>query len=137
MPATARGPRSCSSSPTTTTSRRPIPDFAEQYTNNQIKYATTPAALAGFQHLQEAFEKGWYQEDFGSTTYADALNMLAAGEIAHYPMLSFALGEIAAADPEAAQNIGFFGQPGTDPENHGATLWAPGGDVHRGHHGAP
>ena len=42
-----------------------IPDFAEQYTNNQIKYATTPAALAGFQHLQEAFEKGWYQEDFG------------------------------------------------------------------------
>ena len=28
---------------------------------------TTPAALAGFEHLQEAFEKGWYQEDFGST----------------------------------------------------------------------
>jgi raffinose/stachyose/melibiose transport system substrate-binding protein len=104
-----------------------IPDFAEQYTSNQIKYATTPAALAGFEHLQEAFEKGWYQEDFGATTYADALNMLAAGEIAHYPMLSFALGEIAAIDPEAAQNIGFFGQPGTDPANHGATLWAPAG----------
>jgi raffinose/stachyose/melibiose transport system substrate-binding protein len=102
-----------------------VPDFAEQYTNNQIKYATTPEALAGFQHLQEAFEKGWYQEDFGATTYADALGMLAAGEIAHYPMLSFALGEIAALDPEAAQNIGFFGQPGADPENHGATLWAP------------
>ena len=38
------------------------PDFAEQYTNNKIKYADTPAALAGFQHLQEAFDKGWYAE---------------------------------------------------------------------------
>ncbi len=40
----------------------PIPDFADQYTNNKIKYATTPAALAGFQHLQEGFDKGWYAE---------------------------------------------------------------------------
>ena len=45
-----------------------VPDFAEKYTNNKIKYADTPAALAGFQHLQEAFEKGWYQEDFGAAT---------------------------------------------------------------------
>ena len=45
-----------------------VPDFAEQYTDNQTKYADTPAALAGFQRLQEAFEKGWYQEDFGCAT---------------------------------------------------------------------
>ena len=78
-----------------------IPDFAEQYTSNQIKYATTPAALAGFQHLQEGFEKGWYQKDFGAATFDDGLNMLAAGEIAHYPMLTFALSTIAANHPEA------------------------------------
>ena len=42
------------------------PDFAEQYTNNQAKYATTPAAMAGFEHLQEGFEKGWWQPDFAA-----------------------------------------------------------------------
>ena len=45
-----------------------VPDFAEQYTANKAKYADTPAALAGFQHLQEGIEKGWYQKDFGRPT---------------------------------------------------------------------
>jgi raffinose/stachyose/melibiose transport system substrate-binding protein len=102
-----------------------IPDFAEQYTNNQIKYATTPAALAGFQHLQEAFEKGWYQEDFGSALFDDGLNMLAEGQIAHYPMLTFALSTIAANHPDAINDIGFMAQPGADPEQNGATIWMP------------
>jgi raffinose/stachyose/melibiose transport system substrate-binding protein len=102
-----------------------IPDFAEQYTANQVKYATTPEALAGFQHLQEGFEKGWYQEDFGSATFDDGLNMLAEGTIAHYPMLTFPLGTIAANHPDKIQDIGFFGQPGTDPAKHGATIWMP------------
>ena len=66
------------------------PDWAEKYTNNQAKYVDQPA-LTGFQRLQEGFESGWYQEDFGSATFDDGLNMLATGEIAHYPMLSFAL----------------------------------------------
>ncbi len=39
-----------------------IPDFAEQYTANKIKYATTPAALAGFQHLQEGIRQGLVAE---------------------------------------------------------------------------
>jgi raffinose/stachyose/melibiose transport system substrate-binding protein len=104
-----------------------IPDFAEKYTGNQIKYATTPEALAGFTYLQEGFEKGWWQEDFGSATYDDGLNMLAAGEIAHYPMLSFALPTIAANNPDAIADIGFFAQPGTDPAKNGATLWMPPG----------
>ena len=43
-----------------------VPDFAEEYTANEAKYADTPAALAGFERLQEAFDKGWYQEDFAA-----------------------------------------------------------------------
>ena len=31
-----------------------VPNFAEDYTANKVKYATTPAALAGFEHLEEA-----------------------------------------------------------------------------------
>ena len=33
------------------------PEFTEQYTNNEAKYATTPAALTGFQRLAEGAEK--------------------------------------------------------------------------------
>jgi len=102
-----------------------IPDFAAQYTANQIKYADDPATLAGFQHLQEGFEKGWYQEDFGSATFDDGLNLLAAGEIAHYPMLTFALGTIAANNPDSVADIGFFAQPGADADHNGATIWMP------------
>ena len=46
-----------------------VPDFAEKYTANKAHYADTPAALAGFQHLQEAFEKGWWQKDFGADKF--------------------------------------------------------------------
>jgi raffinose/stachyose/melibiose transport system substrate-binding protein len=102
-----------------------IPDFAEQYTANQIKFATTPEALTGFQRLQESFDKEWWQEDFGAATYADGLQLLADGEIAHYPMLTFALSEIATLSPEAAQNIGYFGQPGDDAASNCSTIWMP------------
>ncbi len=102
------------------------PDWAEKYTNNQAKYVDQPA-LAGFEHLQEGFEKGWYQENFGSTTFDDGLVLLANGEIAHYPMLTFALDAIAQNDAEAVQNIGFFGQPGNDAATHGTTIWMPAG----------
>lgn len=102
------------------------PDWAERYTNNDAKYVDQPA-LTGFQRLQEGFEAGWYQEDFGSATFDDGLNMLATGEIAHYPMLTFALGTIAANHPDAIQDIGYFGQPGDDAATHGSSIWMPAG----------
>jgi raffinose/stachyose/melibiose transport system substrate-binding protein len=103
------------------------PDFAEQYTANEAHYADTPAAMRSFERLQEAFDSGWWNEDYGSATYEDALLMLIDGEIAQYPMLTFALSEIAELDPEAAQSIGFFAQPGEDAETNGMTLWMPAG----------
>ena len=103
------------------------PDFAEQYTANEAHYADTPAALRSFERLQEAFDSGWWNEDYGSATYEDALLMLSEGEIAQYPMLTFAMSEINALDPEAAQNIGFFAQPGENADTNGMTLWMPAG----------
>jgi raffinose/stachyose/melibiose transport system substrate-binding protein len=101
------------------------PDFAEKYTNNQAKYADTPAALAGFQHLQEGFEKGWWQPDFAADTFERGQELLANGECTHYPMLTFAVGGIAANFPEQLEDIGFFAQPGTDAAMNGLTLWMP------------
>ncbi|MBK8050996.1 MAG: extracellular solute-binding protein [Anaerolineales bacterium] len=104
-----------------------VPTFAVDYTGNKAKYATTPAALEGFKHLQEGFEKGWWQKDFATTRYDQGLKLLAEGAGAHYPMLSFALPTIAANFPDAVNDIGFFAQPGTDAEKNGATIWMPAG----------
>jgi raffinose/stachyose/melibiose transport system substrate-binding protein len=103
------------------------PTFAADYTANQAKYATIPAAMAGFNYLAEGFEKGWYQQDFATTTFAQALQLLADGKGAQYPMLSFALSTIAANSPDQINDIGFFAQPGPDAEHNGATIWMPAG----------
>jgi raffinose/stachyose/melibiose transport system substrate-binding protein len=103
------------------------PNFATDYTNNKAKYASTPGAMAGFDYLQEGFDKGWYQKDFATTKFEQGLKMLADGEFAQYPMLSFALGTIATNWPDKVNDIGFFGQPGTDASKNCATIWMPAG----------
>ena len=113
------------------------PNFAEDYTANKAKYATTPAALTSFERLQEASEKDWWNEDYGSALFEDAQAMLLDGEIAQYPMLTFALPGLAALDAKKAQDIGFFAQPGPDAETNGMTLWMPAWHVHRGNHRPP
>ena len=104
-----------------------IPNFAADYTANKTKYATTPAAMAGFSYLQEGFKKGWYQKDFATTKFEQGLKLLADGKVAQYPMLSFALSTIATNSPDEVNDIGFFGQPGTDASKNGATIWMPAG----------
>jgi len=103
------------------------PTFAADYTANQAKYATIPAAMAGFNYLAEGFQQGWYQQDFATTTFDQALQLLADGKGAQYPMLSFALASIAANSPDAVNDIGFFAQPGADAAHNGATIWMPAG----------
>ena len=102
-----------------------VPTFAEDYTNNKAKYATTPAALAGFQYLQEGFEKGWYQQDFATTKFDQGLELLANGKVAHYSMGTFAMPAIAANYPDKVEDIGYFGLPGTDAAKSGSTIWMP------------
>lgn len=104
-----------------------MPKFADDYTAHKIQIADTPAALAGFNYLAEGNEKGWYQKDFTTATFDQALQMLAEGKGAQYPMLSFALAPIATNSPDAVKDIGYFGQPGTDASKNCTTLWMPGG----------
>ena len=99
------------------------PDWAELYTNNQAKFATTPAALRGFEHLQELFELGYFNRDFATATFNDGLLQLAEGTGAHYPMLSFAIASLGELAPDAVDDIGFFAQPGEDPNTNGLTVW--------------
>jgi raffinose/stachyose/melibiose transport system substrate-binding protein len=99
------------------------PEWADKYTNNEVKYATDPVALEGFQHLQDVYEAGFLNPEFASTTFDDALQMVANGEGTHYPMLTFAITTIVDLFPEASEDVGFFALPG-DGEN-GLTVWMP------------
>ncbi|MBU1334631.1 MAG: ABC transporter substrate-binding protein [Devosia sp.] len=103
------------------------PNFASRYTANEAKFATEPAALRGFEKLQETFEAGYFNEDFGAAKYDDGIRMVAAGEGAHYPMLTFATTAIAAAYPDMIGNVGFFAQPGDEAGMNGLTVWMPDG----------
>jgi raffinose/stachyose/melibiose transport system substrate-binding protein len=53
--------------------------------------------------------------------------MVAEGEGAHYPMLTFALGNIGQNYPDNLNDVGFFGIPGEDSTHNGATVWMPQG----------
>ena len=60
------------------------PNFAADYTANKAKYATDPAAIKGFEHQEEAAKDALFNKDFASTTYNQALDMLANGDGAQY-----------------------------------------------------
>lgn len=103
------------------------PQFASRYTANEAKFATDPAALRGFEKLQETHDAGFFNEDFGAAKYDDGIRMIALGEGAHYPMLSFATTAIAQAYPDDIKDVGFFAQPGDEAELNGLTVWMPDG----------
>ena len=101
------------------------PTFAADYTANKAKYAEIPAAMAGFTHLQEGFEKGWYPKDFATARFEQGLALLADGTVAQYPMLTQVMPTIAKNSPDKVNDIGFFAMPGTDASKNGATVWMP------------
>jgi raffinose/stachyose/melibiose transport system substrate-binding protein len=103
------------------------PDFADKYTNNQAKYASTPVALRSFQKLQDVHDAGYQNKDFASTKLENGLKMVADGTGVHYPMLTFAVATIAANSPDKINDVGFFALPGDDAARTGLTVWEPGG----------
>lgn len=102
-----------------------VPDFADEYTANKAKYASTPAALKGFERQEEIFKAGYLNADFAAAKFADGLRMVATGEGAHYPMLTFAIGGIAQDYPDDLKDVGFFAMPGDDAAKNGLTVWMP------------
>jgi raffinose/stachyose/melibiose transport system substrate-binding protein len=102
------------------------PNFPEEFTANKAKIADTPAALRSFEKLEEVYKAGYFNEDFLATNYDAGLKMLAEGTGAHYPMLTFALAPLAENYPDQIDDIGFFPQPGDNPDKNGLTVWMPG-----------
>ena len=101
------------------------PNFAADYTANKAKYATTPGADRGFKYLEDVFKAGYMNADFGVAKFDDGLRMIATGEAAHYPMLTFGIGTIKQNFPENLNDVGFFAQPGPTADKNGLTVWMP------------
>lgn len=99
------------------------PEWATAYTANQRSFAET-SALAGFEYLEELHDRGLFNSDFASLTYADAMLRIGQGQGTHYPMLTWAVDAIAQSYPENLDNVGFFALPGDGPEA-GLTVWMP------------
>ncbi len=101
------------------------PNFAEEYTAGEAKFANTPQAQRGFERIQELHERGFMNEDYTVAEYGQGRQMLAEGEGVHYPMLTQALENINEDFPELVNDIGIFPQPSEDPDINGHTVWMP------------
>ncbi|MGY4691038.1 ABC transporter substrate-binding protein [Salibacterium sp. K-3] len=103
------------------------PDFAEDYTAGDAKFADTPAALRGFEKAYELGPGGrdFYNEDFNATTHEQGMAMLATGEAAHFANLSNVLPTIEDNHPEKIEDIGIFPQPADGEHEPGFTVWMP------------
>jgi raffinose/stachyose/melibiose transport system substrate-binding protein len=100
-----------------------VPTFAADYTANKAKYATTPAALAGFENMQKVKEAGYFNKDFASAKLNDGIKAVATGTAAHYPMLGGAADGIETVAPGKSKDVGFFALPGNDAATNGMTVW--------------
>jgi raffinose/stachyose/melibiose transport system substrate-binding protein len=100
-----------------------VPDFAKQYTAGKAKYATTPEAEAGFQHMQDVKDAGYFNKDFASAKLNDGLKAVATGKAAQYPQLGGSAAAIDTVAPGKLKDVGFFALPGPDAASNGMTVW--------------
>ena len=100
-----------------------VPDFAAQYTAGKMKYANTPAALAGWQHIQQVHDAGYLNKDFASAELNDGIKAVAEGKGAHYPQLGGVSANIENVAPGKSKDVGFFPIPGADAAKFGMTVW--------------
>jgi raffinose/stachyose/melibiose transport system substrate-binding protein len=100
-----------------------VPDFAAKYTAGQAKYATTPAALAGFQHIQQLHDGGSFNKDFASAKLNDGLKAVATGTAAQYPQIGAVAAGLDNVAPGKTNDVGLFALPGPDAATNGLTVW--------------
>jgi len=99
------------------------PTFAEDFEAGTAKYADTPEGVESFQKLVDV--QKYYNEDYLAATYDDGCDMIANGEGTHWIILTQCLSNIYELYPEAIEDIGVFGIPGDEADNHGLTIWMP------------
>jgi raffinose/stachyose/melibiose transport system substrate-binding protein len=100
------------------------PNWAADYTANKAKYVDPPA-FASFEHTAEVHAKGLTNKDFASMTNTQAMDALATGKGAMYPMLTGAMATVQQDNPDKVNDIGVFALPAADAANTAITIWQP------------
>ncbi len=100
-----------------------VPNFAGQYTAGVAKYANTPSALTGFQHIADFRDEGLVNKDFASAKLNDGLAAVANGTAVQYPQIGSTATGIDTVAPGKANDVGIFAWPGQDASTNGLTLW--------------
>ena len=98
------------------------PTFADDYTNGTAKYAEVPAATRSWTKYEDLVE--YLNDDKSAATVTDGNYAIATGEATHWFILTQQLPEII-KNAENPDDIGVFGVPGDDADNHGLTVWEP------------
>ena len=106
------------------------PDFADKYTKNKAKYATSPAALKGFQHLQAGARRGLPEQGLRLGQVPDGLRMLAQGKGAQYPILSAVVSQHGRELPRRGQRRRPVRDARRRRGKNGLTVWTPGRRLH-------
>ncbi|GAB3395339.1 hypothetical protein GCM10027568_27280 [Humibacter soli] len=104
------------------------PNWATDYTNNtgNAKYVNQPA-FEGFQHTSEIVADGLVNKDYASMTNAQAMDALATGKAAQYPMLTGSMSTVKQDNPSNMNDIGVFAIPSPDAQYTSLTMWEPNG----------
>ena len=98
------------------------PTFAEDYTNGTAKYADVPEATRSWTKYEDLVD--FLNADKSAATVTDGNFAIATGEPTHWFILTQQL-PLILENAENPDDIGVFGVPGDDPNNHGLTVWEP------------
>lgn len=101
------------------------PDFAQKFTDGEAKWKDTPEALRSFEKLAETVP--YYNEDYLSTTYNDACDIMANGKAGHWFILTQALSNIYDLYGDSVNNLGVFPVPSDSADINGMTMYYPSG----------
>lgn len=98
------------------------PDFADDYTNGKAKYADVPEATRSWTKYEDLVD--YLNKDKSAATVTDGNFAIATGEATHWFILTQQL-PLILENVDDPDDIGVFGVPGDDADDHGLTVWEP------------
>ncbi len=100
------------------------PTFAEDYTNGTAKYAKVPEATRSWTKYEDLVD--YLNEDKSAATVTDGNMAIATGAATHWIILTQQI-PMMLENAENPDDIGVFGVPGDNADDHGLTVWEPNG----------
>ena len=98
------------------------PIFADDYTEGKAKYADVAEATRSWTKYEDLVD--YLNADKSAATVTDGNFAIATGEATHWFILTQQL-PLILENAENPDDIGVFGVPGDDADNHGLTVWEP------------